>query len=148
MRYFVIEPLDGARLPSVKEEVVKITDIRQLRGIDYDARNELISDRLKLLMGLYVPKHEFAPVVFLDTDKSEQSIFWRFRPEIYSNYQAIYRNDGIVSHISFPDTGAPIAFTAKSPKGIRSIVVRLAVAESILRRGILGLKLTNLHELE
>lgn len=148
MRYFVMEPLDGTRLPSVKEDVVMISDIGRLHGIDYDARNELISDRLKLLIGLYMPKHRFSPVAFLDTDKSEQAIFWRFRPEPYSNYQAIYRNDGIVSHIAFPDTGAPITFTAKSPKGIRSIVVRLAVAESILRRGILGLKLTKLHELE
>jgi len=42
--------------------------------------------------------------------------------------------------ISLAHNNAPIMFTARSPKSIRSIVVRMAVAESALRRGILGVK--------
>ena len=76
------------------------------------------------------------PIVYYDKDKDEQTIYWRFKPPHYEDYQADYRNDGSVSHISLSVGDAPIVFTARSPKGIRSIVVRMAVAESALRRPI------------
>jgi hypothetical protein len=75
------------------------------------------------------------------------AVFWRFRPLLYEDYQAAYRNDGIVSRLSFPISNAPIVFTARSPRGIRSVVVRMAVAESALRRGILGVKFTKILDL-
>jgi len=150
MRYYAMEALGNAMLPAAPKggeaAVVKATGLEQYGEIDYDLRSELISDRLKLLMARYMPKYDFQPVVYLDMEKQEQMVFWRFRPPPYDEYEATFRNDGIISHISFPNNDAPIAFTARSPRGVRSIVVRMAVAESALRRCILGLKFTKLNE--
>jgi hypothetical protein len=146
MLYYVMEPLEHTLLPAAPKggntEVVRTSDMSCFSEIDYDARSELISGRLKLLMERYMSKYDFQPVVFLDTEKAEQAVFWRFRPPVYGDCQTAYRSDGIVSHISGLDNNAPSVFTALSPKGIRLIVVRLAVAESVLRRGILGLRFT------
>jgi len=150
MRYYVMEALGDVLLPSAPKgddaEVVNAADLAHYSDIDYDSRSELISDRLKLLLERYMPAYDFQPVVYLDVEKQEQLVFWRFRPPNYENYQATFRNDGIVSYISFPDNNAPIVFTARSPKGVRSIVVRMAVAESTLRRCILGLKFNKVTE--
>jgi uncharacterized protein YjbI with pentapeptide repeats len=150
MRYYVMEPLGNTVLPAAPKgenaEVVKVSGVSQFSEIDYDSRSELISDRLKLLMEMYLPKYDFEPVVYLDQPKGEQMVFWRFRPPHYDNYQATYRSDGIISHITFLDNNAPVMFTARSPKGICSIVVRMAVAESALRRGFLGVKFTKVLE--
>jgi hypothetical protein len=144
-----MEQLGNVLLPSVPKgenaEVILASNLSRFNEIDYDARSELISERLKLLMTLYMPKYEFNPVVYLDNAKEEQMIFWRFRPPLYTDYQGKYRNDGILSHIVFNNDRLPIVFTARSPKGVRSIVVRMAVAESVLRRCILGLKFTKVE---
>lgn len=150
MRYYVMEQLGKILLPAAPKgegtEVIIASNLSRLNEIDYDARSELISERLKLLMELFMPKYDFSPVVYLDPIKDEQMIFWRFRPPIYDKYKAIFRNDGIVSHILFQNIHEPIVFTVRSPKGIRSIVVRMAVAESVLRRSILGLKFTKITD--
>jgi len=150
MRYYVMETLGNVLLPAAPKgddaAVVKAHDLERFSEIDYDSRSELISDRLKMLIERYMPKYDFQPVVYLDIEKQEQVVFWRFRPPVYAKFEADYRNDGIVSQISFPDNNAPIIFTARSPKGTRSIVVRMAVAESTLRRCILGLKFTKVNE--
>lgn len=141
-----MEAVGNVLLPSIRKgaEVVITSDLSRFCEIDYDARSELISERLKLLMELYMPKYEFEPVVYLEPVKDDQLIFWRFQPMYYADYQAVYRNDGIVSHITFLDDCTPIVFTVRSPKGVRSIAVRMAVAESVLRRSILGLKFTKI----
>lgn len=150
MRYYVMEQLGKILLPAAPKgegvEVIIASSVSRFNETDYDARSELISERLKLMMELFMPEYNFSPVVYLDSAKDEQMIFWRFRPPIYEKYQATFRNDGIVSHISFRGSHAPIVFTMRSPKGIRSIVVRMAVAESVLRRSILGLKFTKVMD--
>ena len=150
MRYYVMEALGKILLPLAPKgedaAVVRASDLSRFGEIDYDSRSELISDRLKMLMERYMPKYDFQPVVYMDTEKQEQSVFWRFRPLTYGDYEATYRNDGIISQIVFPNNNAPIVFTARSPKGVRSIAVRMAVAESTLRRCILGLKFTKINE--
>ena len=150
IRYFVMEPVGNVLLPMAKKgesaDVILTSDLSRFDEIDFDERSELISDRLKLLMEMYLPRYDFQPVVYLDNTKDEQMVFWRFRPPVYTDFQAEFRSDGIVSSIMFPNTNAPIAFTARSPKGKRSIVVRMAVAESTLRRGILGVKFTKVTE--
>ena len=129
-------------------EVVKASDVDRFCETDYDARNGLISDRLKLLIEKFMPRYDFQPVVYLDAAKEEQAVFWRFKPPVFEKFKATFRNDGIVSHITFTSDRAPIIFTARSPKGMRSIVVRMAVAESTLRRCILGLKFTQIYEFD
>ena len=150
MRYYLMEPHGGELLPkapkSDKAEVVKASDLGRFSEIDYDTRSELISDRLKRLFELFLSRYDFVPVVYLDMQKKEQAVFWRFRPDVFEDYKAEYRNDGVVSRITYLSDDAPITFTARSPKGVRSIIVRMAVTESALRRAILGLKFTKIFE--
>jgi len=151
MLYYVMEPLDGILLPvasrSGKAEVIATSGLSRFCEIDYDARSNLISERLKLIMGRYMPRYDFQPVVYVDSPKNEQIVFWRFKPAPYNNCQAFFRSDGIVSHISFPEKLGPLVFAVRSHKGVHSTVVRLAVAESILRRCIFGVKFTRVSEL-
>jgi hypothetical protein len=145
-----MEPTGTLLLPSVSKsenaEVVLAADLSRFSDIDYDSRSELISDRLKLLMERYLTRYDYQPVVYLDKAKGEQLIFWRFRPDHYTNYQATFRSDGVVSHISFFDNNVPVVFTARSSRGVRSVVVRIAVAESALRRGMFGVKFTKVND--
>jgi hypothetical protein len=151
MHHYVMEPADVILLPTVPKcdeaEVVMTSDLSRFRDIDYETRSELISERLKLLLEQYLPEYDFEPVVYFDRDKEEHIVFWEFKPPLYEDFQAVYRNDGIISHISFPIVNAPIVFTVRSPKKVRSIVVRMAVAESVLRRGIFGVKFTKILDL-
>lgn len=147
-----MESLGKILLPTTTKredtEVIITYNVSRFREVDYDERSRLISDRFKLLIELYTLKSDYESVVYLDTEKQEQAVFWRFSPALYENYQAIYKNNGIISHISFNDNDAPIMFTAKSPRGVRSVIVSMAVAESALRRGILGVKFTKIEDLE
>ena len=155
MRYFVMEHINGdmPRRPQgyaaeVRETNDNKIDMGSLYGVDFNARDGLISGRLKLLMEKYMPKYKFAPVVFLDAKKQEQLDFWRFCPPFLAagSYRAEYKNTGVVSHFCTGNKNAPKIFSVRSPKNIWSVVVHASVAESILRRGILGLKLTRLTE--
>ncbi|MCL1809938.1 MAG: hypothetical protein FWG42_09285 [Clostridiales bacterium] len=150
MIYYVMEPPDENPLPQAPKDekmgAVETSDIDRLGRIDYDARSGLISDRLKLLMEKFSLKSDFVPVVYWSKEKQERAVFWRFCPPDYHNFKAIFRNDGIVSHISHLGNDAPIVFTVRSPSGERSVVTRLAVVESALLRSIFGLKFTRVSE--
>jgi glucan biosynthesis protein len=143
-----MEPIGNVQLPIAQKgddnDLVIASELDKYREIDYDARSELISERLKLLLEMFMSRYDFQPVVYLDTVKQAQLVYWRFKPSLFEAFEANYRNDGIVSSISFPDSNVPNLFTVKSPKAVRSIVVVMAVAESALRRGILGLKFTRI----
>ncbi|MCL1981469.1 MAG: hypothetical protein FWG53_00050 [Clostridiales bacterium] len=150
MRYYVMEPPENMQLPAAAKsegaDVVQTSGLDRFSEIDYDSRCGLISDRMKLLMERFLLRYDFKPVVFLDSSNGDQLVFWRFSPAIYEDCSPEFRNDGIVSHVSFPNNDAPIVFTVRSPKGVRSILVRMAVAESTLRRSILGLKFTKVSD--
>ena len=150
MLYFVMEPMDGILLPvapkSEKAEVIATSDLSRFSEIDYDVRSNLISERLKLIMERFMPKYDFKPVVYVDSPKNEIMVFWRFKPDLYDDCQADFRQNGIVSQISFPGEIGPLIFTVRSSRGVQSTVVRLAVAESILRRCIFGVKFTRISE--
>ena len=47
-----------------------------------------------------------------------------------------------MSEISFPGKIGPLVFTVRARNGVQSTVVRLAVAGSVLRRCIFGVKFT------
>jgi hypothetical protein len=151
MRYYVMEPSNTVSLPAVpKNENAKLvftTDLGRFSDVDYDPRNKLISNGFKLLMEQYLLDYDFMPITYCDLNKGDQMTFWRFEPDHYSDFNASYKNDGTVSNINtFSDSNTPIAFTAKSPKGILSVLVRMAVVESALRRCILGLKFTKVND--
>ena len=146
MRYYAMESIGKVELLTLPKntEIIATAKQSQFDEVDYDAQRELISDRLKQLMVIYLPKYEFTPVVIINNEKEEQTEYWKFKPSLLEEYQAQYRNDGIVSHISFPDEHIPPAFTVRSPKRIDTIAVEMAIAESALRRNILGLKFTKI----
>lgn len=86
----------------------------------------------------------------LQPPQPNQTIFWRFEPpllQLDKDYKALYSMSGAVTHISFLGKKMPIVFTARSPKGVSSVLVRMAVAESALRRNFLSLKFTKLLEI-
>ena len=144
MRYFTMKTHGNVPLPITKknegEEVVLTSGLSRFSDIDYDVRCELISERLKQLMEMFMPKYNFVPVVYLDIHNKSQLVFFRFRPPFFEDCMASFGNDGTVSHITFAGANAPLVFTVRSPKGIRSIIVSMAVGESALRRKILGVE--------
>ena len=148
--YFVMEQLDNApNIPPPKtKEVQKMTNLEIINGIDYFSRYGLISDDLKRLFEIFMPGFSFELAAYLDSAKSDVTALWLFNPPVYSDFQSTFRTDGTVSHVNTIDTDMPRIFMVKSPKGIRSIIIHLAVAESMLRRNICGLKLTRLFEYE
>jgi hypothetical protein len=56
----------------------------------------------------------------------------------------VFRNDGIVKRIFLGNDFPPVIFKVKSPRGVVSDIVHISVAESLLRRKYLGLKLTRI----
>lgn len=120
--YFLMEPLES-------EENMEL--------IDYIAEENLISDRLKNLIEMYLPKLEYESV------KKDKKTFWKFNPPVYEGCSVEY-NNGTISKILFISNTIPLAFTICSPEK-KYVMVRLAMAESILRRGILGLKFTRMN---
>lgn len=87
----------------------------------------------------------------LQPPQPNQATFWRFTPpklQLNVDYKATFRPDGVITHISFLGKKMPIVFTAVSPNGVSSIVVRMAVAESALRRNFFSLKFTKILGME
>ena len=150
MRYYVMEPLGNTKLPAVKNvegaEVVLCPDLNRFCDIDYDLSCRLISERLKLLIEMYLLSYDFVPVIYMDVANKSQLVFFRFKPPIYNDCEASYRKDGVVSWISFSGINTPTIFTVQSPKGICSVVVSIAVAESALRRQILGVDFNQISD--
>jgi hypothetical protein len=150
MRYYVMEPLGNVFLPATKKregvEVVLTSNINRFNDIDYDMSCGLISERLKLVLEMFLLQYHFEPVVYLDMSSKENINFFRFNPPEYEGCITTFRNDGIVSRIIFTDADVPLMFTVRSPKGVRSIIMKIAVAESILRRRILGVEFTKVTD--
>ena len=96
---------------------------------------------------MFMPTYELdsVPVVFLSADRADLAVYWKFDPPVFECFDATYRYDGFISHNKLKGNQRPMIFTAISPKGKRSIVINMAVAESALRRSILGLKFTKLQ---
>jgi len=177
-----MESKNEISLPKIEKNtnIKTVTDtmLTSFDAVDYDMKAALISDRLKKLMELYMPKYNFKPFVYmvsldkqtmlkymeeanrakgnknleadLNAPQPDQTIFWLFDPprlRLDEDYKAVFRSDGVVSHISFLGKKMPIVFTVCSPKGVSTILVRMAVAESSLRRNFLSLKFTKIHEI-
>lgn len=146
--YFLLEQIDYVSIGNVQvtilEEAVicKVGDISPLDKIDYIADKNLISDRLKSIFEFYLPKHKWTPYAFIDTSRSAEKTFWKLTPEMYAFTDSKFRADGFISGLFIaPGEYPPAVFGVKSPKGIISSVVHISVAESILRRKFLGVRL-------
>ena len=150
-RHFLMEGSEQAHLPPAGEpkKVTIVDKTVNFTEIDYDEKRGLISDRLKILIKMCMPFYEFdsVPFVFMSEDRAKTALYWKFDAPVFERFNAAYRNDGMISHIKLNDNKTPLIFTAISPEGMRSMVVHLAVAESALRRSILGIKFTRLQTL-
>jgi len=122
--------------------------LNQLDKFDYIAGEHLISDRLKRLIEQYLPEQLWRPCVFVDLENKKQKTFW-FLPSLpYIPKQVIPASNGIPAavYVDAKDFAgkSPGIFCVRSSKGSSFLIVHLAIAESILRRGICGLELVRM----
>ena len=157
MCYYIMEPINKINLPlptppknKTTEAIITVNQNQpdEIYYVDYDAHRELISDRLKQVIAMYLPEYEFIPEAIISDDKNGQTIYWKFKPPIIEHYSACYREDGIITHISFQDNDRPAAFTIQPTKGKKMIAVTMTIAESTLRHNITGVKFTRILELK
>jgi len=151
MDYFVLEQIDYFSINAVKTGetktavLLKSSDIGELLKFDYIHKGSLISDRVKLLFEKYLPYNKWIMNGYVDIEKGTQAVFWQMKLFEYIQLEGtVFRNDGIVRKISLVDSSTPVIFKVKSPRGVVSDIVHVSVAESLLRRKYLGLKLTRL----
>jgi hypothetical protein len=114
----------------------QLPDEENMGAIDFYADEYLVSDRLKNLFEQYLPKLEYKQVV------KNNIVFWKLHLPTCESCTVNFENEAI-TNISFSDNKLHLAFTVNFP-GKNYLIINLAVAESILRRGILGLKLTRI----
>lgn len=124
--------------------ICKSDDIQELHGVDFLEREGLASDRLKLLLEAYLVQKDWRACIFVNPGKAGAETFWFLDPEEYTPAQTGLDPASILTKLYFSDTEIPRIFTVKPEKGVKSLVLHLSVAESILRRGILGLRMVPL----
>lgn len=155
MDYFMIRQSGTITIPKATEpsspedpSVRTMENLTLLDQFDYLAAEHLLSDPLKQVVEQYLPEQLWRPCVFIHPQKKEQKTFW-FLPSLpYQPKQVTFAPNGLPSSIFIEEQDfakkAPGILRIRSPKGTVSIIVHLSVAESILRRGICGLKLVRL----
>jgi hypothetical protein len=151
MDYFVLEQTGHVSLNAVKtgetENAIlfRTSEISELLEIDYIYKGSLVSDRVKQLFERYIPKNTWIMNGYVDIESRMQVVFWHMVLFEYTQIKGtVYRNDGIVKKLSLSDDSQPVIFKVKSPRGVISDIVHISVAESLLRRKYLGLKVTRL----
>ncbi|HEY8463777.1 MAG TPA: serine protease [Bacillota bacterium] len=104
----------------------------------------LVSDRLKRLLTKYCPQLVCHPVVLADLSRMRQDLYWQINPVTVDCQapQTEFYKDGAVRNlvIDAVKAGSVRVFRVA---GIKEswIIVNLEVAESILRRDFLGIRL-------
>lgn len=144
MDYYVMEQIQ--KLPSMEKEIVedldatiyKVHDLRKLKSLDYIKSMDIISNRFKQLLDLFLPERAWRPCVFVDTEKVEQEAFWHLSIEDYMPEEVEFHNDGFIFKIKV-SMDTPRIFRLKHKRGT-FIIVHVSIAESVLRRNILGLE--------
>ena len=151
MDYFVLEQIDYVSINAVKtgktSNVVLLAsgENSKLLKFDYIHKGSLVSDRVKQLFEKYLLNNIWTMISYIDIEKGIKEAFWQMKLyECIQPEEIVFRNDGIVKEISFGDDSPPVIFKVKSSRGVVSDIVHISVAESLLRRKYLGLKLTRL----
>ena len=152
MDYFVLEQFENISISAVKTSeaknavLYKTCEINKLSRFDYIHKGSLISDRVKQLFERYLPQNKWTMTGYVDIEKGAQEIFWQMNLFKYIPLKdTVFRNDGIIKMISIGDDAPPVIFKVTSPKGVVSDIVHISVAESLLRRKYLRLKLTRIQ---
>ncbi|MSS63119.1 hypothetical protein [Velocimicrobium porci] len=146
MDYFLVQQKEMRAIEiqeTLQEEnvtICKVKNIGPVEGLDYIQKRNLVSNRFKELLELYQPKEKYQPYVYISTENQQEKTFWHWNITEYQPKVVQYRIDGLVQSIEVDNGDIPRMFYICSPKGIRSIIVHLSIAESVLRRGYLGLE--------
>lgn len=161
MDYFLIKQSGTVSIPKAqKTEVaspedpsVRIThDIPSLDKFDYIADEHIVSDTLKQLLEQYLPEQLWRPCVFVDTKALQYKTFWFLPPLSYVPERVVLNSKGMPAavYVNAKDFAekAPCILHIRGAKNSSFIVVHLSVAESILRRGICGLELVRLEDVQ
>ena len=151
MDYFVLEQIDHVSINATKTGetknsiLYKASDISKLLRFDYIYKGSLVSDRVKQLFERYLPNNRWTMNGYVDIENGDTLVFWQMNLfEYIPPKETVFGNDGKVKGISFCIDSPPVIFKVKSPRGVISDIVHISVAESLLRRKYLGLKLTRL----
>ena len=129
------------------KEAAEVKSLEALQRADYviqSNHDRLVSGSLKQLIEAYYPKIACKPVFYKDSAGGGMAAYWNIEPPAVDGSHFTFGSNGAVSGISSNDFDAPHIFCVASEKGARSIVAHLALVESMLRRGIQGVKLTRL----
>lgn len=107
----------------------------------------LVSDRLLEILTLYQPRIQRRATVLTDKERMTQETYWAIHPPALANVlspQTLRRKDGSLEQIvlkrEFPE--APLFQLMELRETV--IIVNLALAESILRRDVKGVRLVPL----
>ena len=149
--YFVMEQIEYIKMPTVKiaetkdSVTYKTNRITELKNFDYIYKGHLVSDDAKQLLEMFLPHNEWFLHGYVDSEKNTIASFWRLdAAEYVPGEGTVFRPDGLVQELRLSDEQSPAVCKVKSPKGTVSLIAHLAVAESMLRRGIMGIKFTRI----
>jgi hypothetical protein len=105
----------------------------------------LVTDKVKSLLEKYQPNSFFKPVILADLRRMRQEVYWLMIPPSISCLAAesVFNADGTLEQMVL-DSGKIGRMRVFSIKGIMEnyIIVRLDVAESLLRRDAAGITFT------
>lgn len=147
MNYFLVKqkgmkPVIRQVIMKEEEAVIcKVNDIEPFRFIDYIKKDNLVSNRVKELLELFQPNEAFRPFIFVSLEKQEESTFWYWEVGAYEPISYQCGKDGLVEELVVDWETVPRMFQVRSEQGAVSTIIHLSIAESILRRGYLGLEL-------
>ncbi len=155
-----LEPL-SRQLPALKPEFVQPGDLQQPLGLYIQSHEDseyvdyleealpLLSSRMMKLWQMYEPHMSFHPVVLMNPELSLQMTYHLAFPaavDILHEDSEWNPNRTLLQHIVLDHSRLPRRKIFKIGESAKpQIVVRLDVAESILRRDMTGITLQKLH---
>lgn len=104
----------------------------------------LVSSKLKAILGRYMPNMPFHSVVLVDQKRGKQAAYWLMEPPFVDCLSAKSERDwdGSIKRMVIDEEKTdttPILRVKGLPN--ETIIIHLAVAESLLRRDVTGIKL-------
>ncbi len=113
--------------------------------IDYlDGELPIVSDEMKQLLSRHEKALEFTAIVFTDSKKSTQKVYWFMEAPVIDciSKDTDYEASGVIKELVIRAKKVALDHIFMVEKGVDCyVLVNLDVAESILRRPFLGIEL-------
>lgn len=144
--------LKGLKNAKTNSEIptIFIQDSKEVVFVDYiEHPIPLFSDKLKRIVSFYEPDMAYKPVVFVHQKRGQQALYWYFTPpriDVLSSKSEFHKL-GTLKHLIIDGKKA-----GRSPifqiEGIQEndLFVHLGLAESILRRDVVGIALQEVEQ--